>query len=336
MDFFEWLSEQKLQIFINDDKFKTLLKQELDKLQEYMANRRVEVSKFNPQPFFQMLSQELKGYPQLHALLQSLHSNNSTAIFNQTRQVRDWLNAQPVNQVPSAIDVTQQIRTYQDYMGQNQSEDEETSELQKLYQEAIQGTRVEMERIKSMLSDAVSRIDNWNGSPILIKPEAASSQYGGYDIASTRFASISVGTGNMAPEFTLFQDNNGLEIDDVIEGGDDDFFYNPQVQSDYFNLINELRNPGATQKGRILTLYTARPQKDRKMLLQQNTLPVNVFLANSYDHVEGLAHDLSNGEPRDIWKVRIDSKYLTQTLDGQIKYYQVTTQNAPVETMELL
>jgi hypothetical protein len=36
------------------------------------------------------------------------------------------------------------------------------------------------------------------------------------------------------------------------------------------------------------------------------------------------------GVDAEIWKVRIDSKYLTQTLDGPIKYYMVTKDKAPV------
>ena len=63
-------------------------------------------------------------------------------------------------------------------------------------------------------------------------------------------------------------------------------------------------------------------------------LPVNIFLSDRYDHVEGLS--VEYGEERDIWKVRIDSKYLTQTLDGKVKYYQVTVPNAPVVSMMLL
>jgi hypothetical protein len=123
-----------------------------------------------------------------------------------------------------------------------------------------------------------------------------------------------------------------LDIDDVIDGGDEDFFSSPQVQADYFNLINELKKPGSTSRGKTLTLYTARPKADRERYLKSPSLPVNVFLSNTYDHVEGIARDLATKEgERDIWKVRIDSRYLTQTLDGLVKYYQVTTDNAPAK-----
>ena len=81
-----------------------------------------------------------------------------------------------------------------------------------------------------------------------------------------------------------------------------------------------------------MTLYTARPKRDRQQLLTSQTLPINVFLTDDEEHAYGLAHDLSDeGETRDVWIVRINSKYLTKTLDGPIKYYQITTDDAPMD-----
>ncbi len=126
-----------------------------------------------------------------------------------------------------------------------------------------------------------------------------------------------------------------IEIDDVLEGGDEDFFTSNEIQSDYFNLIEKLKNPNGI-KEKILTLYTARPKKDRKIYLDATTLPLNIFLVNNADHAEGLSHDLGNNEIRDIWKVRVSNKYLTQTLDGKIKYYQVTKNNTPIISIDLI
>ena len=86
------------------------------------------------------------------------------------------------------------------------------------------------------------------------------------------------------------------------------------------------------KKDKILTLYTARPRKDREQLLANKTLPINVFLTDSQEHAEGLAIDLSGGQgTRDIWMVKINSTYLTKTLDGPVKYYQLTKEHAPME-----
>lgn len=116
------------------------------------------------------------------------------------------------------------------------------------------------------------------------------------------------------------------------------FFNNQQEQIDYFNLIKELKYPGSSSKtGNFLILYTARPKKDRDIYYNAKTLPANIFLTNSYSHAEGIAFDLSEkDEPRDIWKVKINEKYLIKTLDGPIKYYQVIKDNAPIEYIKLI
>ena len=69
--------------------------------------------------------------------------------------------------------------------------------------------------------------------------------------------------------------------------------------------------------------------------MSSKSLPSNIFLTNNYNHALGLASDLGHNEIRDIWKVRIDSKYIIKTLDGPIKYYQ-TVSDAPVISMELI
>ena len=88
--------------------------------------------------------------------------------------------------------------------------------------------------------------------------------------------------------------------------------------------------------GKILTLYTARPVEDRDRFQNTKTLPINLFLTSSLDHATGLADDLSTkGGRRDVYKVRINSKYLTQTLEGSVKYYMVRKDNAPIENISL-
>ncbi len=62
---------------------------------------------------------------------------------------------------------------------------------------------------------------------------------------------------------------------------------------------------------------------------------MNIFLTNSLNHADGLARDLSSGEPRDVWKVRVDSKHLIQTLDGNIKYYQTIHPDTPIISISM-
>jgi hypothetical protein len=66
---------------------------------------------------------------------------------------------------------------------------------------------------------------------------------------------------SFAPYFSLFQEEGKFLIDDIIEGGEDDFFQSPQMQADYFSLIGELRNPNSTNKGKILTFILVQHEK---------------------------------------------------------------------------
>jgi hypothetical protein len=62
--------------------------------------------------------------------------------------------------------------------------------------------------------------------------------------------------------------------------------------------------------------------KDRKRYEDATTIPVGIFLTNSFRHAEGLAHDLSSREPRDVYEVRVRESDVVLTLDGSVKYYQ--------------
>jgi hypothetical protein len=208
--------------------------------------------------------------------------------------------------------------------------------IRQAHEKVIQQSQANMEKIGQMIQNAINNIEDWSGSPVTIEARESWTTYNAiaYDAADS--ASVTVGQD---ASFTLFPMENGKwEIDDIIEGGgydEEEFFSQPGVKSDYYSLINELRNPGSVSKGKNLTLYTARPTSDRNFYQNTNFLPINVFLTNSASHAEGLAHDLSAGEPRDVWKVRINSKYLTLTLDGPVKYYMVTKDKAPIESISL-
>jgi len=138
------------------------------------------------------------------------------------------------------------------------------------------------------------------------------------------------------PSFSYFVSDDGIEIDDVLEGGDEDFFTDNKIQSDYFNLINSLRNPNMSVKQKILTLYTARPYKDRKFYLNSKVVPINIFMTSSYNFAEGFAREY--GGKKDIWKVRIMDQYLVKTMDSpeQKQYQTIGDKSVPVESIELI
>lgn len=185
-----------------------------------------------------------------------------------------------------------------------------------------------MNLIKNKIQQAISQIDNWTTKIIIVEALYNKS------INPSNCADIKLVTGNLTPSFMLCMDDseNNIYIDDVLEGGDTDFFNDQAVQNDYFSLIDNLKNLGKPKKEKLLTLYTARPKKDKQSILDNQTLPLNVFLTDNEEHAYGLAHDLAGGEEvRDVWMVKINSKYLTKTLDGPIKYYQLTSDNAPMD-----
>ena len=211
------------------------------------------------------------------------------------------------------------------------SYDYKEEDANKYVKELVQKTQENMVEIKNKIQNAINQISNWTTDPITI--QAQPSHYGTRVSAEpSESAEIIFGPKENHIYFNLSCHENEIHIDDVLEGGDEDFFTDQSVQNDYFALIDELRNLGKQRKHKILTLYTARPKKDKQQLLTSQTLPLNVFLTDNEEHAYGLAHDLSgNEEPRDIWLVRINSKYLTKTLDGPIKYYQITTDDAPMD-----
>lgn len=182
----------------------------------------------------------------------------------------------------------------------------------------IQKSKKNAARVLAQIKSAIQRMKLPMSSPIVIRPSRSSDSGG--DAAET----FHVVVGQHDAGFTVFTKDGQIElIDDVLEGGDTDFFKDPMEQAVYFDLVKELRNPGSTSRsGKMLTLWTARPSKDRSRYEGARTVPTNIFLTNDPDRAFGLSLDL--GGTRDVWKVVIDENYLVETLHaGHIRDYQV-------------
>jgi len=139
-----------------------------------------------------------------------------------------------------------------------------------------------------------------------------------------------------APGFTYF---GPREVDDVLDAGDSDFFDDQDVEIAYFQLVNEIRQPGSTLKaGKPTTVYTARPAKDRRIYQGVKAVPSGIFVTNSPDRAEGFGREFGGTEGRDLWKIVVDSKNLVQTLkSGRTRDYQIVGKGkVPIKSIERL
>ena len=133
--------------------------------------------------------------------------------------------------------------------------------------------------------------------------------------------------------FQLIFIGGSATVDDVLEGGDTDFFEDPAASADYFALVQELRQPGSSARGKDIVLWTARPVKDRLRYSTSTVLPSGVFLTSDPARAEGLSRDLGSGT-RDLWRAVVNTRYLVRTLkSGRVEDWQVIAKDgAPMRT----
>lgn len=158
------------------------------------------------------------------------------------------------------------------------------------------------------------------------------------NIRGTAYVSIDKHFTTSSPSFAYFGGSGRRAVDDVLEAGDPDFFRDPEVEKAYFDAVSAIREPGrsAREAEKVLTLYTARPIKDRADYERVREIPSNVFLTTSFDEAEGYAVDFGK---RDVWALRIKKKYLVSTLDTpRVQNYQTYSHSGkvPVERTELV
>jgi len=203
--------------------------------------------------------------------------------------------------------------------------------------------------LEKELLAAAHQVPNWPKSANLtIRPSFGSKDgpisWDGEDPKLRTTSEVFVHHGDSwkgSPSFTVFVQDNGQihGIDDVLDAGDSDFFKDPEIEIAYFGLTEELRHPGRAkqQAHKIVTLWTARPKKDRHLYDGASKIPSNVFLTTSEDEAYGYSSDL--GGNRDIYLVKIQRGYLVETLNqGHLKNYQTysSTGWVPVESCSLV
>lgn len=192
-------------------------------------------------------------------------------------------------------------------------------------------TEINMQKLRSKVAHAIDSIPQWHNSPVRVVAILPSETY--YEFEPVSSADVYVGR---SATFALSMDGH---IDDVIEAGDTDFFHDPRLEMDYFNLIEEIRHPGRVKQrmNKVLYLWTARPKKDADMYDGAKRIPSRIFLSSSSSDAEGIGSDFGD---RDLYRVAIESQYVMETLSrGGIKHYQtiVTTSGfVPVQSIMLM
>ena len=216
-----------------------------------------------------------------------------------------------------------------------------SEEIEQYMPELISGTQINMQGIANNIQQAISSIPTWNNTPVNVEARTPEREN---EIGPEEDAQVSVGTVESSPwggaaSFTYFNTGGQVHIEDVLSGGDVDFFSESNIEQDYFSLVQELKSPGiSASSGKVLTLYTARPVSDRDQYLDNASIPHGIYLTNRFDRAVGIAMDLggSSGE-RDIWQVRVNERYLMQTLDSMGQNdYQAVGKEIPVESISLV
>lgn len=339
MQFKIWLEQNIQNIKIDLSSFIKAINNEVEKItiQTHKRNERLNSYKYDSNIV-------LKGtinYPGKDNLYNAIKSLDAKRISSENIKFNKWISdniGKPGFNQDNSRDAWFHIYNLINYLGRKEEGDFEIKykeEVNKL----IQQTEHNMDKLKLKIEQAINNIENWNGSHITLIAKAQSGEgYNNYLLEPGVDTEVSFGDRKFeSPSFSLFVHEDKIIIDDVLEGGDVDFFKDPEDQSDYFALINELRNPGHTKlAGKILTLYTARPKSDSQLFQNAKTIPNNIFLTTSIDTAENFGKDY--GSNRDVYKIKIDSKYLTNTLDtpGE-KHYQITSSKPiPVKSIQLI
>jgi len=205
-----------------------------------------------------------------------------------------------------------------------------------LFNELVDKTQVEQIKTKNLIESSIRGIPGFSSSVIIGVPSIDRDynyEYG-EDTAQIYLNNLSDG-----PMFSLFKrENDTFIIDDIADSAEDiEFFIDEKTKRDYYQLVNKMQNIGKNQKP--ITLYTARPVRDRSIYENSNSVPSNIYLTSNYGRAEGIALELSGSEKyRDIWRVKINPQYLIVTYDGgSFKDYQtIGDKYVPVERLSLI
>lgn len=316
----QFLESQQAQISIDTSRYEKSLREQLEKIVDFSEREVERISTFKID--LPKIRQTLVKYPMLAPEVEkSIASKDPNKLAKTAGRVFDfYLKNKEYFDLRA---VTKALWDYETLLKGNQQNFTKES-AEQTFVKFVQETKQHMETLELNIREAIKRLGKWS-YPITIQ---VNELYKDQDMGPSNSAFIEIHCGNDTnPSFMYYLENGKGVIDDVIDAGDQDFFHDLQSQKEYFDLIKELQSPGSSSKGQPIVLYTARPKADRKRYIDATTVPTNIFLTSNPDSASGIGQDFGG---RDIWKLKIDTKYLQQTLDTpQEKQYQVV---GPAET----
>lgn len=333
--FSEWLENTNSQVIIDMSKFNRQISLAAREQEKTLTTNLDQAKNFNVDEFIKDVQRTLQGYPKLPALLKVLILKNKKAIGGAYDQLRRFISTKPYRETGPMRVISRDILTYLDKLSDADPQ-QELQELQALKQEIVRRTSAAMEIMKSKIELAISNIGKWNGSLITIQPEADQKRTYvfnapiEYEFKHVFSASVYVGASEEdLPHFNASLENGNVVIDETIDADESDFFPTKEIKQDYFALAAELSEPNSN---RVLTLYSARPLRDRKLYQSGGPLPENIFLSTNKKDAEWTGFELKGNEPgRDVWEFVIPVKYLNLIADfGRFQHYQLTTSIVPV------
>jgi len=325
LNFKIWLeNNQDIEVTIDYTSFLNKLQDIYENSVQSIQDRIEELSNFDREKFLSDLKSQSIDYENIDLLINALKTKNYTEVRRLRKNYFDWIKKNDKYEKNFKL-----YRMIGDYLESLEPESFDFVSHKQHYDNTVIKSKEECENLKTLIKNIILDLPDFS-SNVKIIPDVVIDESNHEIIEIPNSFTVELGNKeNFNSQFSLYKHNDQIEIDDILEGGDTDFFTNNQEQNDYFMLIQKLKS----EPNKIITVYTARPTKDREFYSSTKTLPKNIFLTTDFEDAYGRISDY--GQPRDIWKVLINTKYLMKTLDEQkIKHYQVVADNATVDKIE--
>ena len=193
------------------------------------------------------------------------------------------------------------------------------AEADKVVNSSLSESKAILDQMVHNIDLAISKIPNWHNHKIVVE---AMIPQNGWIVSE---AKISIGDAFKA-NFVYEHTSMGFKVKDLNEGEIPASF-----KMDLKDLLSKLReNP---KYNRVLTLYMTRPLSERRyfeIAKRDLALGIEAVLPN---HITLATIPLF--ENSDIWKVRIEEKYLREYLhEGDVKQYHLIGDEAPMRWIE--